>query len=459
MGEININPDQLEIIYKEGLENYKEAVISFDAAASEAVKSFSYFNTFGIEKYLKDAVDMASRVLEFSSLGPLFFSGFEAFGYKITSMAMYLKDIDKIEGLGNYPELERFFKAILENGLKYDDLKDFDSFILCFYADAKNRYDQAMKDKEEWLNKLGSLTEEELVKQLKEAGCTEEEIERFLDTLPKDENNNRYILPGAVGLIAIVVSLSTHNAKIAGAAAGVGGDSYFWGTDTPLWLANTPLASAIEAMAKSAGQSAFASGILGGALAGVIIGTIIAFSDGEITPQEWLTEAGAAGIGGFVGALILAGGGLPIIAALAAVGVTACASNFFNSFFEMPGGIPVDFENWTEEEKWKYIKEATGIDYEKLEVLRQAKESGNFTAEELASMGRCVTDEDYIMDPNCDDPCAIAFYIYMTYGDGVTGTDPMVRDSILQSEALKYINGFDFDEIIKYLEKFEEVCG
>lgn len=456
MGEINISPDQLEIIYKEGLENYKEAVISFDAAASEAVKSLGYFNTFGIEKYLKDAVDMASRVLEFSSEGPLFFAGFEAFGYKITSIVMCMEEIDKIEGLENYPELERFYKAILENGLKYANLKDFDSFILCSYKDAKNRYDQAIKDKKDWLKKLGSsFSEKELVEKFKEAGYTDEEIESFLKTLPKDENGEIIIGVGLVAVIDVVLALSLHTSAPLGGI----GDAYFFATDTPLWLANTPLASAIQSIAESAGTGVGAASIIGGALAGVIIGTVVAFSDGEITLQEWLGEAGAAGIGGLVGGLILAGGGLPIIAVLASVGVTVGASIFFDSFFEMPGGIPKDFENWSDEEKWKYIKETTGIDREQLEVLRKAKDSGNFTAEELASMGRCVTDEDYVMDPNCDDPCAIAFYIYMTYGDGVTGTDPMIRDSILQSEALRYVNGFDFDEIMKYIEMFEEVRG
>jgi hypothetical protein len=454
LGEINISPDQLEIIYKEGLENYKEAVISYDSAASEAIKSLGYFNTFGIEKYLKNAVEMATRILQFTSEGPLFYTGFEAFGYKITSMAMYLKDIDKIEGLGNYPELERFFRVIIEKGLKYDDLKEFDKFILESYEHAKKEYDAAMRYKTEWLRKFDSLTEEELAKQLKEAGFTEEEIEDFLDSLPKDENNNgRYITAGSLAIISIIISIGLRSST----AASVAGDAYFFGTDTPLWLANTPLANAIQAMAESAGASG--ASIIGGALAGVIIGTVVALSDGEITLQEWLEQAGAASIGGIVGGIMMAGGAFPLLAVAASVATTYVASKFFESFFEMPGGIPRDFENWSDEEKWKYIEGTTGIDHEKLKVLRQAKESGNFTDEELASMGRCVTDEDYVMDPNCEDPCAIAFYIYMTYGDGVTGTDPTIMDNILQSEALRYVNGFDYDEIIKYLEMFEEVCG
>jgi len=102
---------------------------------------------------------------------------------------------------------------------------------------------------------------------------------------------------------------------------------------------------------------------------------------------------------------------------LIGLSVTFVIGKLVEGFYEMPGGIPRDFDAWDENEKKDYIKKYTGIDLDKIEQLKVLADSGTYTEEEIKSIFDYCTDVDKATDPSCNDPALVAFYIYTKYKD------------------------------------------
>ena len=104
--------------------------------------------------------------------------------------------------------------------------------------------------------------------------------------------------------------------------------------------------------------------------------------------ETWLEEGFSAAVGSVAGNVAIAAlgltGGLAILAGVAiSTGVTVGVSKLIESIYNMPGGVPFDFDSWSEEEKIKYIYKQTGVDLRKVGLVEKLYESGQLDPDEV----------------------------------------------------------------------------
>ena len=430
MSEININVDQLNTVYSDGLPNYSLAITNFGEGMEEALKSMVPLSVPGVDLYLENAIDMSSFLLDLTYQADTLLKGYEVFSDKIAYFLLYLKSIDDTLDLNDYPELAQGINAIrsimAQRGFDINDSDSIDSLLRLGYDEWLRLHTGIKSARDALLSELGDLTEldtEKLRELLLSKGLSQEEVDSLLDYLDNfavsgADNTNKIIGTG-IAAVALIYAMSNKDAEL---ASNLGGDQFWNWTDTPEWLLNTPL----EALFKTLG-----SGNAAGALASFSIGTLIAFKDGEFDSETWMREAFPAIMGAVVGSVV---GGPVVLSALIGLSVTVIIGKLVEGFYEMPGGIPRDFDAWDENEKKDYIKKYTGIDLDKIEQLKVLADSGTYTEEEIKSIFDYCTDVDKAKDPSCNDPALVAFYIYTRYKDRFDNYDVDSLGSTIENE-------------------------
>ncbi len=448
MSEININVDQLNTVYSDGLPNYSSAITNFGEGMEEALKSMVPLSVPGVDLYLENAIDMSSFLLDLTYQADTLLTGYEVFSDKIAYFLLYLKSIDDTLNLNDYPELAQGINAVriimAQNGVDINDFVSIDNALQGDYKAWLATHAGIKLDRDALLSELGDLTEldtKKLSELLLNKGLSQEEVDSllaYLDNFTVDHTKRNAGV--AITAIALLYALGNKDAKL---ATNLGADQYWNWNDTPEWLLNTPLQAFFETL--QAGDAA-------GALASFSIGTLIAFSDGEFDSETWMTEAFPAIIGAIAGT---AAGGPVLISALIGLGVTNTVGAFVEGFYEMPGGIPLDFDAWDENEKKDYIKKYTGIDLDKFEQMKVLADSGTYTDEEINSIFNYCTDVDKAKDSSCNDPALVAFYIYSKYKDQFDYYGVEDCSQTIEHELTIYAGlADDVEEIKRYITRY-----
>ena len=452
MSEININVDQLNTVYSDGLPNYSSAITNFGEGMEEVLKSMVPLSVPGVDLYLENAIDMSSFLLDLTYQADTLLTGYEVFSDKIAYFLLYLKSVDDTLNLNDYPELAQGINAVriimAQNGVDINDFVSIDSVLQDGYKNWLKTHEGIKSARDALLSDLGDLTNldtEKIGELLLSKGLSQEEVDSllaYLDNFTVDNTNRNPV--SAIAAMAFIFALSKKDAKLATSLAG---DQYWNWAGTPEWLLNTPLSALFETL--GAGDAA-------GALASFSIGTLIAFSDGEFDSETWMREAFPAIIGSIAGT---AAGGPVVLSALITFGVTWVIGKLVEGFYEMPGGIPCDFDAWDENEKKDYIKKYTGIDFDKIEQLKVLADSGIYTDEEINSIFDYCTNYNAV-DPSCNEPIKVAFSLYTKYKktfDHMKEAKPM-EEIVFDSDMLKYLASFsnitDYSEIAAYISRF-----
>ncbi len=448
MSEININVDQLNTVYSDGLPNYSSAITNFGEGMEEALKSMVPLSVPGVDLYLENTIEMSSFLLDLTYQADTLLKGYEVFSDKIAYFLLYLKSIDDTLDLNDYPELAQGINAIrsimAQRGFDINDSDSIDSLLRLGYEEWLRLHTGIKSARDALLSELGDLTEldaEKIRELLLSKGLSQEEVDSLLDYLDNFTVDNTYRNIGTgIAAVALIFAISKNNAAM---ASSVAGDQFWNWTDTPEWLLNTPL----DALFKS-----FGSGNAAGALASFSIGTLIAFNDGEFDSETWMREAFPAIIGSIVGTVA---GGPVVLSALIGLSVTFVIGKLIEGFYEMPGGIPHDFDAWDENEKKDYIRKYTGIDLDKIEQLKVLADSGTYTEEEIKSIFDYCTDVDKATDPSCNDPALVAFYIYTKYKDQFDYYGVEAYGSTIENEVSIHSGlAGQVMEVRKYIERY-----
>ncbi len=460
MAEIDINVDQCNLIYSDGIPYFRSAINKFGEGANEAGTSLRFFNYPGIEHYLPQAAKMAARIVTFDLDGEGLIRGEQTFSKKLAQMLCYLASIDSTLNLDDYSDLAYEIGKVKELGIDFSNFDEFDDFNLPWFTLWLEYYDMAaserVKNLGEFMKNGGEITVDELKNKLQLAGYSEDEIARILESLPVSEDGKRVKLTaGGIALISFGLSIMISNQKdIANAFAGHLGDQFFNFTDKPAWLLNGPMVKLFEAMGHDS--------LFGGACAAFIIGTVLSFSDGGFSFETWLEEAASAMIGTITSNLVVAaaaggaavGIGTILGAAVIGVGVTFITSKIFEGIFNMPGGIPREFEHLTEEQKKQIIYQQTGLDIDRLECLATLYKSGVIDDEQFTDLfDVCRNADDMIKSTDCDDPLVVAFFIYSSDPDAFDNADSIWVNGILQ-RGLSMFQNVDVAEVERYIEMF-----
>ena len=469
MCEIKIDVEQLNLIYSDGIPNFRSAINNFGEGATIAGKALRFFNVDYLERYLPNAADIGGRILSFQLDSEGLLIGENTFSTKIASYLMYMAEIDDKLDLSDYPELASYIQNIRDKNMDYMDFKMFDEKNLAMFTKWYNDYNDAAVARKEQIQKFRELGDEvevdELRNKLKEAGYSDEEINRIISSFPTTEDGKRIKLSsGIIAVFAFGVSLIASGFKDAVVqGAGHVGDQFFNFTDTPAWLANGPLIQLYESLG---------AGTWAGAAAALTIGTVLAFQDGEFDFETWLEEGFAAACGSVASSLALnAVGGSAAIAAMGiaglgvmagilvlGIGVTLGVSEFIKAIFNLPGGVPKDFDSWDEKEKRKYLSQVTGIDIKKLEMLEKLMDSKDFDDEEIIKLYDVCT-RDYSLEignvADENDYIKVAFYIYMNDKSHYDNSEFVLDDYMLRSADMFGVD--DYQKIAEYIERFKSV--
>lgn len=462
MCEFNVDIDQLNLIYSDGIPNFRSAINKFGEAVTEAGVSLRFFNQEHIEEYLRNPDEIVARVMSLNLDSEGLIIGEKAFSNKIAALLLYMAEIDDKLDLSDYPELSSYINDMKKTD--YMNLKSFDETNLSLFSDWQSAYDDAMekyKSEIELFRSMGGeIKASELENNLREAGYSDEEIQKILESLPKPTDDG-FIKLGVTGIALIAFGLSIVGSdfkSFINGAAGHAGDQLFNFTDTPVWLTNGPL----SALYKTLGTG----DLFAGAAAAFTIGTFLAFQDGSFSFETWMEEAFPAILGsvttnlivGAAGGVAAAGIGTILAAAVLGVGVTWVVAKFVDGIFNLPGGVPKDFDSWSEEEKAKYVYEYTGIDLEKLEMLKNLYNSGTFSDDEINSIfDVCTRDYSLEMGNVADesDYIKVAFYIYMKDKSYYDNSEFVLDDYMLRSADMFGVD--DYQKIAEYIERFKSV--
>ena len=195
MCEIKIDVEQLNLIYSDGIPNFRSAINNFGEGATIAGKALRFFNVDYLERYLPNAADIGGRILSFQLDSEGLLIGENTFSTKIASYLMYMAEIDDKLDLSDYPELASYIQNIRDKNMDYMDFKMFDEKNLAMFTKWYNDYNDAAVARKEQIQKFRELGDEvevdELRNKLKEAGYSDEEINRIISSFPTTEDGKR----------------------------------------------------------------------------------------------------------------------------------------------------------------------------------------------------------------------------------------------------------------------------
>ena len=218
---------------------------------------------------------------------------------------------------------------------------------------------------------------------------------------------------------------------IAAAAIGGGGSDYVFNmTDTALWAANTPIAQFTQAWL----GDTLAAGVGAGVIASTIVSLAIASQGGEFDTEKFITECIPASTGSAVSAAIYSIGG-SAAAGIAGAGlgtiVTLVLGEIVDQYFN-PGGVPRNYEEWTEEDQAKIIEEKLGIDIKFVDLIEKSIKSDIFDDKQ----------KDEILDS----------YINGNFGGDVSNAVEAVRQYYLNYDTIQSCkNEEEFDSNVGFI--------
>ena len=446
---ISVNLDQLDIVYENGLPDYRNACDSFSKGAQSLAAASNFFGNADINKYLPNALEISNYFYFLLSDASVLDAGYSTFSSKIAFLIYSLAQAEGSIDLSKYPDIQAQLETIMNLNL---DESAFDKQNMAQY----NNWVQQINDIKAQVDELMQTVDEDYLKQL---GLSDEEIDKIIKSLniqgvDKSNFNSKFLLPFMAFTFGALVGVNT-SATAVDAVTGLTGDLYWTFTDDSLWSGATALGNIASKYA----------GAAGGALASLTIGALIAFEDGEFDVETFLEEGVAAAIGsaatGALTASLAAAGALTfgtgILVGLAGIGVTYVTSSFFHSIYYMPGDVPMDFYTWDEAKQRKYLKKELGIDLNYMDAVDKLIESGQFSHDEIMNMLEVCKDPNIIYSETCEDKPEMAalrqYMINKDYIDSCTGEEKSAALSI----SLNGTPVWDYQKAKDYMERFSSI--
>ena len=165
---------------------------------------------------MPNAADIGGRILSFQLDSEGLLIGENTFSTKIASYLMYMAEIDDKLDLSDYPELASYIQNIRDKNMDYMDFKMFDEKNLAMFTKWYNDYNDAAVARKEQIQKFRELGDEvevdELRNKLKEAGYSDEEINRIISSFPTTEDGKRIKLSS--GIIAVFAYVNGTNRSL-----------------------------------------------------------------------------------------------------------------------------------------------------------------------------------------------------------------------------------------------------
>ena len=385
MGDsLEVNIDQLNTVYSDGLPQYRTAAETFEEGALTLSRGTTFFLDSNIEDYLPNCLEISDYFYTTIGTAALIESGYETFSKEIAFLIYNLSLTNETINLSNYPDLEAQLNEIGQ--LSPEKLKNFEIDNLNSYRENESTLNQFV----EQIASYRGQSQEDILKAL---DISEEDMKAFLKSMGLENVN-----PKDVNLLVFLPAAVFASSVILGSGVASSGTNFFsdeyWGSQNEAWKYGTLFGKMFEKMTKN--------GAAGGVLSALTIGTIIAFQDGEFDLETFLEEGGAASVGAgaqaAVGALLAGMTGAAIIGAATGILVTTGASIIIHSVYYMPGDVPYDSDTWDEDQQRNYTKKKIGVDLETIEAAKKLLEKGEVTREEYMDMLKSGTDDDYIYD-------------------------------------------------------------
>ena len=448
---ISVNLDQLDIVYENGLPNYKNACESFSKGAQSLAAASNFFGNADINKYLPNALEISNYFYFLLSDASVLDAGYSTFSSKIAYLIYSLAQAEGSIDLSKYPDIQAQLETIMNLNL---DESAFDQQNMAQYNNWVQKIDEMKNQVDELMNTVDA-------DYLKQLGLTDEEIDKIINSLningvDKGNFNSKFLIPFMVFTFGALANYNTSASSI-DALPGIVGDGYWTFKDDNLW-------SGASALSNIASKYA---GAAGGALASLTIGALIALEDGEFDVETFLEEGVAAAIGsaatGLVASALTATGvlavGVGVLAGLVGIGVTCAAGSIFHSLYYMPGDIPNEFYTWDEAKQRKYLKKELGIDLDYMDAVDKLIESGQFSHDEIINMLEVCKDPDIIYSENCADRPEMAalrqYMINKNYIDYSSGEERLVAlDHILDGLPIE-----NYQQTANYIEQFSSILS